>query len=432
MSQPEDYPVIIGQVQSATNQTPIVVATERSHGLNDADEIKIRGIIGNEAANGSFFVRVNGCGPSNFELFTDPDLSKAVPGVGNYQSGGTVIRPLPSDYAIVVGINGYADFKPLRGPEADAARFYNWLISPTGGFLSLLNIDLIRSDLSVKSNIQPTLDALKRVFRRYADPAFKKEDHRIGRRLYIFLSGHGITPALTTFANVEIAGLLMANASASFPDHIVGHLYADWFRNAAAFDELVLFMDCCRDLKPNVPPSGPVTPPVYSDRSGKVRFFYAMATEVDSQSWEQPLGTPPEPRGVFSFALMEALNTRTICDEKGQLTGEVLGAHLTQRVPELRKGQFAKIATSQFQDSILFATNRNPSPELRVTFDPTFYSKTIELVSGQDVVASHLINSTVLALPVQKGIYRLRIPGVRQTDLFKIDGTQEIVDVNFN
>ena len=60
---------------------------------------------------------------------------------------------------------------------------------------------------------------------------------------------------------------------------------------AEYFDEILLFMDCCRDLRPNVSPVGPVTPPVNSDRADEVRFLYGMAAEVDSKAWEVPLLT---------------------------------------------------------------------------------------------------------------------------------------------
>jgi hypothetical protein len=211
----------------------------------------------------------------------------------------------------------------------------------------------------------------------------------------------------------------------------VGQLYADWFRKAGAFDEIVLLMDCCRDLKPNIPPSGPVTPDVVSDRVDNVKYFYAMAAEVDSKSWEQPLGTPPQPRGVFSYVLMEALNTATVCDAEGKLTGDVLGAHLVKRVTEVRPDQMAKVKTSQFIGDIVFAVDRKTQPELRVTFLPGFENQSVTLTRDQTVVATHVIGPDPWPINVAKGLYRLAIKDVKQSDLLKIDGVQEVVDVKF-
>jgi hypothetical protein len=426
----EDAPQVVTEIKTATNATPVAIETTEAHGFKDGDEIKIRDVTGNEAANGSFFARVKDS--KNIELFSNAGLTKAVAGSGDYQAGGVMLRSLNDDYGIIVGINGYVKFKPLNGPENDARRFHNWLTNPSGGCVALGKTDLILSDLSNPASVQPTIEAVNNAFRKYSDLAYEKDDHWIGRRLYVFLSGHGITPVLTQSARTDIAGLLMANSSPSWPQHVVGQLYAEWFRNAGAFNELVLFMDCCRDLKPNVSPVGPVTPPVNSDRADEVRFLYAMAAEVDSKAWEVPL--PPEsgvqePRGVFSYVLMEALNTPTVCDDQGQLTSNALGEHLTRRVTEIRKDQAAKVATSQFSP-IVFSTGRNTRPTLRVTFNPSLQGKTIVLTRGTETIDQYTIGELSWSKPVQKGIYRLAIDGVKQTDLKKIDGTKEVYDVS--
>ena len=422
----EAVPQVVAEIASATNAAPVAIETKDAHGLKNGDEIKIRGVTGNDAANGSFYVRV--IDPKTVALFSDGALAAAVAGTGEYKSGGTMLLPLPADYGIIVGINGYSKFKSLNGPENDAKRFRSWLTNPSGGCVALRNIDLILSNSNNPASFQPTYDAVSDVFRKYSDPYFEKEDHRVGRRLYVFLSGHGITPLLAQFARTDIAGLLMANSSPSYPQHVVGQLYAEWFRNAGAFDELVLFMDCCRDLKLNVSPSGPVTPAVNSDRADQVRFLYAMAAEVGSKAWEVPQGTPLEPRGVFSYALMEALTTQTICDDQGQLTSQVLGEHLTRRVTEIRKDQGAKVSTSQF-NPIVFATDRNTTPLLRVTLNPALMGKTMVLSQGPKTVDQYAIGDVSWSKPVPKGIYRLSIEGGKQTDPFKIDGTKEVYDV---
>jgi hypothetical protein len=433
----EDAPQVVAGIKAATNATPVAIETTDAHGLKDGDEIKIRDVTGNDAANGSFFARVKD--PKTIELFSDTGLTNAVAGTGAFQSGGVMLRPLPADYGIIVGINGYVKFKPLNGPESDAKRFHNWLTSPTGGCVSIGKTDLILSDLSNLASVQPTIEAVNKAFRKYSDPAYEKDDHRLGRRLYVFLSGHGITPVLTQNAKTDIAGLLMADSSPSYPQHVVGQLYAEWFRNAGAFDELALFMDCCRDLKPNVSPVGPVTPPVNSDRADKIRFLYAMAAEVDSKAWEvllpiRGLGgdqrSPQEPRGVFSYALMEALNTPTVCDDQGQLTSNVLGEYLTRRVNKIRKDQAAKVVTSQFLNPIVFLTGRNTRPTLRVAFNPALEGKTIVLSRDSDVIDRYTIVELSWSKPVQKGIYVLAIEGVKQTEPKKIDGTEEIFDVD--
>jgi uncharacterized caspase-like protein len=158
----------------------------------------------------------------------------------------------------------------------------------------------------------------------------------------MFFSGHGITPARAPSPDLDDAALLMANASPSALDeHLPGHPYAEWFRNAAAFDEIVLFMDCCRDLKNNVSTIGLSPPLVNPERRDQVRRFYAAATELDSKSWEQELDGARH--GVFSFALMEGLKNDSVSDSQGRLTGSRLKTFLESRVPQIREDQVPRI-----------------------------------------------------------------------------------------
>ena len=67
----------------------------------------------------------------------------------------------------------------------------------------------------------------------------------------------------------------------------------------AIFDEVVLFADCCKDLKDNVSPTPPPFPTFTPERPAG-RRFYAAATKLNSKAFEKECGTPPSVRGVFS------------------------------------------------------------------------------------------------------------------------------------
>lgn len=77
-------------VVDASNATPIVVETQ-THGFSDGDVVYIQGVLGNTTANGRFYVSVTSA--TEFELYTDSDLSDAVAGVGSYTSGGVIAGP---------------------------------------------------------------------------------------------------------------------------------------------------------------------------------------------------------------------------------------------------------------------------------------------------------------------------------------------------
>ena len=86
---------------------------------------------------------------------------------------------------------------------------------------------------------------------------------RLGRRLYIYMAGHGIAPGENQTA------LLMANANYDKRRygtgyHVIGEYVAGWVADAHYFDEILLFMDCCREIQavpaPNMP-WGPLRDP---------------------------------------------------------------------------------------------------------------------------------------------------------------------------
>lgn len=78
-------------IAGATNTTPIVVTTTTVHGLSDGDPVLVKGILGNEAANGRGFAKVSGYLATSFGLFADVGLTVGKEGSGAYTSGGIVI-----------------------------------------------------------------------------------------------------------------------------------------------------------------------------------------------------------------------------------------------------------------------------------------------------------------------------------------------------
>src|SRR6266852_2251550 len=161
-------PRSVGAVASASSSEPIVVTISQPHGLRDRDEVKIAGVEGNSAANGTFFVKVKST--SVFSLYSDKKLKKPVAATGDYQFGGAAFRPFLEDYGIVVGINRYSEFSTLHGAEADAGRFAEWLRSPLGGMVAQDNVQVILSsdyedpDPSDTSTWKPAETDLKTAF----------------------------------------------------------------------------------------------------------------------------------------------------------------------------------------------------------------------------------------------------------------------------
>src|SRR5215475_5387322 len=144
------------------------------------------------------------------------------------------------DFAVVVGISRYPFISDLKGPENDARNFHDWLLAPQGGGVPKQNAKLIlSSDFSpteIPEDAEPTTERIDRTFGQLVRRGMNNNGC-VGRRLYIYLAGHGFAP------NVDEAALLMANAGLGFyGNHIPGRSYANWFLVAAYFTEVVLFM----------------------------------------------------------------------------------------------------------------------------------------------------------------------------------------------
>jgi hypothetical protein len=158
------------------------------------------------------------------------------------------------DWAIIVGVQCYPELEDLGGPENDARAFKNWARSPRGGNVPSQNVELIvtsqfRPPFSSVDLARPTAERVHQAFEKLQNianaNAARGLSRRVGRRLYIYMAGHGFAP------RDDQTALLMANATRVRIGpgyHILGQYNADWFFKAGYFDEIALFMDCCREL----------------------------------------------------------------------------------------------------------------------------------------------------------------------------------------
>ena len=102
--------------------------------------------------------------------------------------------PATDDYGLVVGIDDYEDppIAKLEGAKRDAEEFGDWLMSPDGADIPRGNVEPFRK-LSVADRSQPLLSHLTKFLADLRGRA-PKGRKLIGRRLYVFLAGHGVSP----------------------------------------------------------------------------------------------------------------------------------------------------------------------------------------------------------------------------------------------
>jgi uncharacterized caspase-like protein len=330
------------------------------------------------------------------------------------------------DYAVVVGISKYGSLRPqLEGPEKDATEFADWLRSPQGGALPPANVTLIRS--SGYAN-PPTLDpylyepTLSQVRAAFAKLIFRAKSNfanvpRVGRRLYIYLSGHGITPRVDPTTSIDLSGLLTANcAEDAIYENVSGQVYVNWFHQSHAFAEILLFMDCCRSDKSDASPQADLPTTVPDGRPNEVQVFCAWATQWDARAYELPLGSPPEKRGVFTYALLEALTAGTP-DAEGHLTPNSIVGHLSIRVPQLRNGdasQAPQFYPPKPDDRIVLLdkVKARAATNLTITFAATLFGQPVELQDGSFTpLQTHTASDRPWKLALPPGTYVVRVDG---------------------
>jgi hypothetical protein len=338
-----------------------------------------------------------------------------------------------NDYAIVVGINTYPGFSSLKGPENDAQAVRDWLVQAEaagGGGVPAPQVTLIlSSDYAANADAsadplaaKPMLSDIDLAFDRLIDAGLAQG--RLGRRLTIYLAGHGFGPDL------EEAALLMANASRRRLYHLPGRRYARWFRTAAMFDEIVLVMDCCRDNYPTAPLHVPAWPEVHSAGAGEVAYFYAFATKWSAKARERPVSPGGPVRGLFTRALLEALS-QAEADDQGRVTGSVIKRYVNQQLalwqedekkPQQPRFEFDDQAEIVFVQRGPRRGAGPPATPVRLTLP----AAPAELLDGQFQRLAQTGTAGLWHLTLPAGLYLLQLPEAGQRQVIEVFGASRL------
>jgi hypothetical protein len=290
------------------------------------------------------------------------------------------------DYAVVVGIQNYKRLSAdpdaqLQGPVNDAKEFHEWLTAPLGigGGVppdnAALCIQPCKNEMDEEDRC-PSADGIKRRFQRFEDIAVRNADKRlpekIGRRLYIFLAGHGIE------ADDGPSLLCADTASSSTVRHIAGRSYAEWFFKAGWFDETILFMDCCRDdLWTTGSNSLPFDRRNRLTGSAERRKLFGYATAWNGRAREKNFDG--KVHGIFSKILLDGLRQGLASDpDTDAITAKSLGDYLDL---EMRKmvGVLPEIHGNRDPNWVLFPNIRARSYAISFQLLPTAVGKTIQV-----------------------------------------------------
>jgi hypothetical protein len=350
------------------------------------------------------------------------------------------------DRGIVVGITTYPGISSLEGPERDAEEFYDWLTSPTGGDVPSNRVKKI-----VSSAFQPQPPAapvhlpaqeVAQAFDElHAEALATGIPRRLGRRLYVYAAGHGAALPFSADPERSDAAFLVADATKFNATHVMTKVRSLYFLNAGVFDEIVVFMDCCRiplSLIPNYPSY--VNASAIDTLEIERRTFFAFATKWGLNAREKHFDGVM--RGVFTTSLIAGLKGDA-ANSDGTITSSSLRNYLLNHMkdrltpteqldPDIPKRPDVPAPAVE----LVFTTVPPPRVTVSVAFPPQAANQLIRVRGdGFKVVAS---GQTAAGLPwvvpegLSKGGYLVEIPALGLEVDFTLIGTERTFNVTLS
>ncbi|SDD44523.1 hypothetical protein SAMN05444679_110175 [Variovorax sp. CF079] len=330
----------------------------------------------------------------------------------------------PNDYAILIGIDSYPELGEgnspvdLRGPRNDVDAMKKWLLDPNGGGLpGVQNIFEPLAVPHVPGAAVPTAGQLDQLMSNIDGVAQANKKARkgmqVGRRLYIYMSGHGFSPGR------QRACLFTADAKERLGLNIHATGWLNWLQDAGYFREFVLWVDACMNrasfLQPHDPPL-----PLAAASNPPLANFVAFAAQRPLKAVEVPIAEDEDrTHGVFTWTLLEGLRGAA-ADVNGRVTGRSLAdwvrnaqsARFVQRDRDDRDvAQEPEVV--QEDSGLIFARGVTPPAyEVTLTFKAPATGANAHLWSGSPPVVSRTftVDDGPKVLALKPGLYLMEVP----------------------
>ncbi len=337
-----------------------------------------------------------------------------------WRLAGGVARPVlkdhgPNDWALVVGIDRYAGYPSLSGAQRDAVAFAEWLRDPNGGNVPAGQIFVLRSSqyppAPTRREMRPEVEDFRDAARTMMRAALRKmqdaDKRRMGRRLYLFFSGHGI--ALGSPPRDDVA-LLMADAAPdALENHVPGQRWAESFLLPDLFEEVVLFMDCDAIPVQGVKIQGPKEVRRKPDQTPGKRYLYGFAAKYGKEAYER--ASPGQPvQSDFTKALLGALRRGAVEITTGRISSQSLIEAVAQGMRDpVGEGPFFRTLGSE---NMVIAAGPMRLEMLRIEADERHLKKSIEVLDRDgDVVLSGTLTGVRGEARLPAGTYNVRVAG---------------------
>lgn len=338
----------------------------------------------------------------------------------------------PDDHAVVIGIGRYGDagaasrwITDLHGPDNDVEAVAAWLKDPEGGGVPAKNVKEIRSaefsDSFADGSPEPNEPSVEQELRELTELPNALEERYAGRRLYVYVSGHGFA------TRVDEAALITAEATEGDPLHVLVTSWVEWLFTAARFKEHVLWVDCCATVARNAVVKPCDLP--FRGRGGlpNPTRFYAFGAAFDERAVENEM---PDKKwhGTFTYALLQGLEGAA-ADQSGAALRDYLHNNMKTllRPDQLAVRDIAKEPAFGTTDPIEFG-----SRPVRATFDITlrFPDECIGRLATVSFGCSGAVAATVLAgsewtISLEAGSYVAHVGDTGHTQLFTVSGVPE-------
>ena len=252
------------------------------------------------------------------------------------------------NYAMVIGINEY-ETRPLRGAVQDAKRFAQWLRDTNQ--VNDSELELLVSDTGNRIATHDDVDA---AFLKILKSASTNRNEK--NRFYFYFSGHGVG---VSYLNTGLCLRMWKDDMPSY--NISSSAYQDFLVNQAVFDEIIVFLDCCRDYDFLVDPRKPSLNVTYSGaRRTDVLICYStlygkVSHEIMKESSTEAPDDHDSKRGAFTSFLIEGLQGDADTDGDGIVSGDDLLTHIEQNF----RSYALKFRKQQDADGTVSAGGRN-------------------------------------------------------------------------
>lgn len=271
------------------------------------------------------------------------------------------------DYAIIVGVTRYPRLSldgasaDLKGPINDAKKVRAWIESDEGGGVPSCHVKYVIRESPVAGTPDPTRDAVVQAFidmyaRCYPNGPNEAPEMPLGRRLYVYVSGHGLA------ADLDHGALLCSNSSNNGYSTVAPYASIKAFRQQGFFEQFVVWFDGCMNWAGLEPEPINYVPRPTRDWGELGPVFVAYAAKPRLKAVESP-DENGEVGGVFTRTLLAGLEGRAVDTRTGQIEGSDLQKYLWNAMPDYMP--------ASAKDDVLIAKQPFVRTDLGIVFHTT-------------------------------------------------------------